>query len=78
MLPLYAAPKKMNRHGYSGSHDKKTPTSPVPLGYVGRTNTSGESGRGYKIKTDKWEKCVLISHLVNHVFQTAAWMKRRV
>lgn len=51
----------MNRHGYSGSNggfgmQEKSPTSPVPLGYVGRSNTSGESGRGYRISTDKWEK----------------------
>ena len=57
MLPLYEPARKMNRHGYSGSGEK-SPTSPVPFGHGGRVFTSGESGRGFKIKTDKWEKYV--------------------
>lgn len=61
MLPLYAAPEKMNRHGYRGNVDSKSPTSPVPFGYGGRAYTMGESGRGFKIKTDKWEKYVCTS-----------------
>lgn len=63
MLPLYEPGKKMNRQRYSGGSAEKRPTSPVPFGHGGRVNTTGESGRGFKIKTDKWEKYVYTSTL---------------
>jgi hypothetical protein len=54
MLPLYAS-DKMNRHGYSGG--AVSPDSPkVFFGQERRVHTMGESGRGFSIRPDKYEK----------------------
>ena len=63
MLPFHASPnEKMNRHGYGGGgHSPSSidsPTSPVKFVQAGRANTMGESGRGFRIGVDKYEKCV--------------------
>ena len=65
MLPLYVSTsEKMNRHGYGGGGKSpiESPTSPVAFGWAGRANTSGESGRGFKIGVDKYQKYNIIRH----------------
>lgn len=58
MLPLYASAQqeKMNRHGYSGG--AVSPDSPKVFFGERRVPTMGESGRGFSIRPDKYEKYV--------------------
>jgi hypothetical protein len=61
MLPLYASAQqeKMNRHGYSGGGaSPDTPSSPKVFFGERRVHTMGESGRGFSIRPDKYEKYV--------------------
>lgn len=50
MLPLHSQSDKMNRHAHH--------RSPSPNGYTysSRSNTLGESGRGFNIRPDKYDK----------------------
>ena len=63
MLPLYASSaeqEKMNRHGYSGGAvSPNSPESPKVFFGDRRVHTGGESGRGFSIRPDKYEKYVM-------------------
>ena len=59
MLPIYASSaeqEKMNRHAYSGAG--ASPTSPKTFFGERRVATMGESGRGFSIRPDKYDKYV--------------------
>ena len=53
MLPLHSQSDKMNRHAHHRS------PSPNGYSYPPRANTMGESGRGFNIRPDKYDKYVL-------------------
>lgn len=82
MLPLYASSAqqekaelaKMNRHGYSGGamSPLDSPASPKVFFGERRVATMGESGRGFSIRPDKYEKYVY------NPWVESGWSKRRM